>query len=212
MNDVTVVITACNRSDSLRIAFDSFVKYNTYPIKKYIIIEDSGYVGINDFVKELYPDLEILLIYNEENIGQPKSIDKAYSYVDSEYIFHMEEDWEFYDSGFIEYSMEVLRDSSILLVWLRADGDTNGHPIEEEVFVIGDGIEYRLMSLGYLGRWHGFTWNPSLIHYENNKKIGSYSRFGDAGIRTETNSSNFYKNLGYRAGKCKESGYVRHIG
>jgi len=33
-----------------------------------------------------------------KNIGQIKSIDKAYSMVDTEYIFHCEDDWEFYDS------------------------------------------------------------------------------------------------------------------
>ena len=42
MNDeVSLVITSCGRFDLLEETLDSFFKYNTYPIKKIIITEDS---------------------------------------------------------------------------------------------------------------------------------------------------------------------------
>jgi hypothetical protein len=47
-NDVTLFITSCGRPDLLKITLESFIKYNTYPIKEAIICEDSGINGIID--------------------------------------------------------------------------------------------------------------------------------------------------------------------
>lgn len=56
----------------------------------------------------------------KKNLGQIKSIDLAYQEVKTDYIFHCEDDWLFYRSGFIEDSMTILEsDQSILTVWLR---------------------------------------------------------------------------------------------
>jgi len=41
MEDVTAVITSCGRFDLLEETLDSFFEFNTYPIKKIIITEDS---------------------------------------------------------------------------------------------------------------------------------------------------------------------------
>ena len=58
--------------------------------------------------------------------------------VDTEYIFHMEEDWEFLKPSFIEDSMKVLEaDENILQVWLRGVDDTTlPHPWEDGVYAI----------------------------------------------------------------------------
>jgi len=101
MKDVTVVLTACNRADLLEKTLDSFFEMNTYPLKRFIIIDDGMNFGCNDFIKEKY-DFPIELIYNDPKLFQIKSIDYAYSLIDTEYIFHMEEDWVFLKKGFIE--------------------------------------------------------------------------------------------------------------
>jgi hypothetical protein len=114
MDDVTVVLTSCNRPELLEKTLISFIKYNTYRnIKETIIIDDSGIYGCNNIVLNkpyLNPYLKILnikSIYNKTNIGQIQSIDKAYSYVKTKYIFHCEEDWEFLQTGFIEKSLKI---------------------------------------------------------------------------------------------------------
>src|SRR5262245_13221273 len=124
--DTTVVVTSCNRHDLLERTLDSFRIYNTYGgIKRVLVVED----GNEDpgGVCRKY-DAELLKV--GKRIGQARTIDLAYAQVDTPYIFHLEDDWEFYRSGFIEKSKAILdNDPSTLLVWLRAWHDTNGHPL-----------------------------------------------------------------------------------
>ena len=40
MDKVTVVITSCGRLDLLDKTLSSFMEFNTYPIEKFIIIDD----------------------------------------------------------------------------------------------------------------------------------------------------------------------------
>jgi len=67
--EVTLFITSCGRPALLRRTLESFVKYNTYPIKEAIVCEDSGIPGIIDFVVDILP-YPITPCYNETRIGQ----------------------------------------------------------------------------------------------------------------------------------------------
>jgi len=201
---VTCVLTSCGRFDLLDKTLRSFFRFNTYPIEKFIIIDDSGYGNAHAMISrtldqlKLYESPEFLILANEKNIGQVKSINVAYSHVTTKYIFHMEDDWEFYASGFIEESLHVLQSFPwIITVWLRAHNDTNGHPVETV-----HELPFPLMTLGFAGRWHGFTWNPSLRRLKNYKLIDG-----------EAASSTYYMRKGFRAAiTTKIDGYVRHTG
>src|SRR5437879_124643 len=92
-SDVTVVITSCGRQDLVEVNVDSFLKFNTYPIRQFIITEDSGIPGINDKLKRKYSALPITWIEPGEKRGQLACIDDAYSRVETKYIFHCEDDW-----------------------------------------------------------------------------------------------------------------------
>lgn len=220
MNEVTVVITTCNRTDLLEKTIYSFFKYNTYPIKKVIIVEDSGVKQNFTNVKKYVPvDLEI--IENEKNIGQIASIDSAYSNVTTDYIFHCEEDWEFYESGFIEKSFEILNTNpKLFTVWLRAYNDTKNHAIMfNEKFDLKNNDYYYLMDGSRKKHWCGFTFNPGLrrtsdcmiFHPYNNLEVRKEKN--GLLIMGEIDLSIYYQELGYRAAiTSKEKGYVRHIG
>ena len=104
---------------------DSFLRWNTADIAEYIIIDDSGRSRIHDELKKRYPDYTLLL--NPVNIGLIASLDRAYAQVKTPYIFHCQDDWEFYEGGFIEPSLKILESNhNILQVWLW---EKNGHPI-----------------------------------------------------------------------------------
>lgn len=219
MDDVTVVITSCGRTDLLEQTLYSFFKFNTYPITKVIIIEDSGTKQDFRRVQDLVPT-ELEIIINKENIGQVRSIDTAYAKVKTDYIFHCEEDWEFLDHGFIEKSFEILKTNpKLITVWLRGYNDTKNHAImKDEKFDIGNDYYY-LMDGARKKHWCGFTWNPGLRRTSDCMMFHPYQnlevRKSKNGMMVlgEIDLSIYYQEAGYRAAiTSKEEGYVRHIG
>ena len=181
MSQVTIVLTSCNRPNELKVTLQSFFKFNTYPIQKIIIIDDSGKNGcIDEAIKEIPDNIEKQIIYNDKNIGQTKSIDKAYSLVDTEYIFHCEDDWEFYDYNFIEKSLEILnKNKMIYTVYLRAYANLrvlrNGQPVMPKIYdnlfrIIG---RFRERT----NTWNGFTFNPGLRRTSDCKLLLPYEQF-----------------------------------
>ena len=217
MKEVTVVLTACNRADLLEKTLDSFFTYNTYPLKRFIIIDDGMNVGCNDFVKSRY-QFPIEIIYNNPKLFQIKSIDIVYSMVDTEYIFHMEEDWKFLKSGFIENSIKVLEaDDNILQVWLRGVDDiTVNHPYSSDIYEI-DGLQ--MVLLNYTGMWNGFSFNPGLKRksdwlklpngYDGCDRITPPEQSGN--LTLECDISVEYAKRGMIAMRFLES-YITHIG
>ena len=105
--EVTLFITSCGRPRLLGKTLESFVKHNTYPIKEVILCEDSGIPNIVDFVKSILP-YPIIFCYNEMRMGQMKTIEKYTQLIKTPYVFHLEDDYEFFDSGFIEMSFKIL--------------------------------------------------------------------------------------------------------
>ena len=220
MYKVTMVITCCGRTDLLEQTLKSFFHYNTYPIQKVIITEDSGIKQDFSQIEKIVP-CELDIIENETNIGQIASIDKAYAKVDTDYIFHCEEDWEFYAGGFIEKSFEILATNpKLITVWLRGYHDTKNHAImTDEKFDLFGGDFYYLMDGARKKHWCGFTFNPGLRRTEDCMLFHPYNSLE---VRKEKNGmllmgeidlSIYYQEQGYRAAiTSNEKGYVRHIG
>ncbi|MCC9041249.1 glycosyltransferase [Myroides sp. M-43] len=206
---VTFVLTSCNRFDLLKLTIASFLKYNTCPIEKYIFIEDSEKIKSLEKVVNNFPELKgkTVLLHNPVNLGQLKSIDRAYSLVDTEYIFHCEEDWIFYRSGFIEDSIEVLKASpKILNIWLRERTDTN-HCKVLDTFEICENHKIYRFDLEDKKEPFAFTFNPTVKRLSDYKMItGGYANSG-----MEDSISKFYEEIGYYA-VVFETGYVKHEG
>jgi hypothetical protein len=217
-SDVTLVITSCDRFELLKQTLISFFKFNTYPIYECIIIDDSGNVTDLDFLKEYIP-VPTKFIINDKNIGQIQSIDKAYAEVTTPYIFHCEDDWEFFKSGFIEESFNILNaDPSVVTVWLRSHQDTMGHPIESEIIKTPT-VEYYYLECNYKGKWHGFTLNPGLRRLSDCMQFHPYNSLDvkiakkKKWILGEVDLSIYYYDAGCRGAITKDiDGYVRHIG
>jgi glycosyltransferase involved in cell wall biosynthesis len=217
--DFTVVLTSCNRPHLLAKTLASFFRYNTYPPKEIIIIDDSGVQGCNDKVLSEFSDHPIVSLYNSKNIGQVQSIDKAYSYVTTPYIFHCEEDWEFTQSGFIEKSKVVLdSDPLMFTVWLRAHRYDSIHPViydnEKKRFIMSKQYSYR-DSKQNLYTWHGITFNPGLRNTRTMYKYHPYMMLCDPvyGYLGEYAVNVKYGQHGYYSATLEDSkGHVRHIG
>ena len=220
-SDTTVVVTSCGRPDLLQVTLDSFFHWNTYDIEKIVVVEDSGKVGIVDPLKSRYQHRPVHWIEHPTRKGQISSIDDAYAQVTTDYIFHCEDDWEFYRGSFIEGSKKILEHrKDILQVWIRELDDTNGHPISPEIYQAGD-VTYRMPETDYRNFAHGFTFNPGL------RRLADYTLIGSYGGHVVYNTVNpqisemllgcLYKALGSRAsilmqGSCRHIGDGRHVG
>ncbi len=207
---VTVVFTSCGRFDLLEKTINSFIKYNTYPIQKYIIIENSGQNNTEEKLKNITKDLKnCQIIINQENIGQVSSIDKAYSFIETEYIFHCEDDWEFLDKGFIQKSIDLLKfDKRIININLRIRFDKEKgsmHPISHILKTNKENFYHEYIP-NYLAIWHGFSWNPGLRRLSDYNDIKPYKQYYN-----ESGVGNKYFSSG-KISACLKNSYCKHIG
>lgn len=205
---VTFVLTSCKRFDLLEPTLRSFLKYNTYPIEEYIIIEDSPNIEKLNRVLKKFPEVKFTALYNDPQLGQLRSIDRAYSHVKTDYIFHCEDDWLFYRPGFIEKSFSILLENvKVINVWLREQNDTNNHPLEKQVHQTADGVQYKYLQAGFQGGFHGFTFNPGLRRTKDYELIKPYANWPD-----EIDLSNEYYHKYHFRGVILVDGYVKHLG
>lgn len=208
---ITAIFTSCGRFDFLKTTIHSFLKYADIKPSKIIVIDNSTLPHAQTAIQNILSETEISseVIVNEENIGQVASIDRAYSKVDTEYIFHCEDDWEFFDSGFMALSLSLLEEKPNIVninLRVRFDGEKgSNHPISN-LTASDRGVRFHYYMIGYLGVWHGFSWNPGLRRKIEYDLIGSFKKYGE-----ESGAGSFYKDKGYVA-VCLEKSYCRHIG
>jgi glycosyltransferase involved in cell wall biosynthesis len=221
MKTVTVVITSFNRLDLLKKTVASFEMFNTYPISQFIIIEDSCNKEMHEEMKRLWPNYT--LIFNEKNLGLIDSIDKAYSLVTSDYIFHTEDDYEFYRSGFIERSL-VIMDTfpKIMQVWIRNLNDIGILTYDPAPLKLSWGrgglnsesVHYHMMGMSNDRNWYGFCFQCGLRRMDAYNLVKPYSKWSsptDFITLRECKIGRAYWDLGYRAAILDE-GYCRHLG
>jgi len=195
--EVTFVLTSCGRVDLLQKTIESFEKFNTYPIKRGIITEDSCDPAVYEEVEKLFGD-RYEIWSNAEKKGQIKSIVDAYASIETPYVFHCEDDWEFTRSGFIEESMKILEsDPLIIQAWLENRESANAATDKIELFTFIDhteieGAAFDKMQVAEGWEWGYFSFRPGLKRKSDYDRIGGYSRFTN-----EVDISCTYRDLGY---------------
>ena len=215
-NMVSVVITSYNRYDLLRRTIQTFNEFNTYPIEKYIIIEDSVspsmQTKLKSYISRLTGNYE--LIFNETNQGQVESIDIAYAHVETPYVFHSEDDYEYFRPGFIERSLAVLEHEEMCMqVWIRSLDDTIGQPIESELYSVGD-VNYYHVGMHTNQPWYGFCFQCGLRKMSVYHEVAPYTQWSpktDFPSQRECKIGIELWKLGYHSAILPE-GYARHMG
>ena len=137
----------------------------------------------------------------------------------TEYIFHCEDDWEFFTNGFIEKSLEILQnDKKIFTVWLREYCTEkryvkrNGHRICTDLI---NNSYYKLQCFKERDNiWNGFTFNPGLRRLSDYKIVGPYSEimFEHSGGCEEALSRKYFELGFYCVITNNHHGFVQHIG
>lgn len=216
MSEVTLVITSCGRSDLLEKTVESFFKYNTYPLKRTLIIEDGDIEDFSNIERHIVGDYEI--IKNETNIGQFPSIDKVYSMVDTKYLFHCEDDWEFLSEGFIEASLDIFdswdHDGHRLFgPWLchHKIDKSNGKRLLPEVYKTKGGIKYQIIESTIA--FGGYTLNPGLRLTSDCMLEHPYDEIEHDGVdREKILAQRYIKKHNFRAAHIVDTNYCDHIG
>lgn len=170
-NNVTMVLTSCNRLDLLEKTVKSIPKETLDKISTKILIDDS----VND---ECYSTLKKendngflqswLILCNDEKLGQAGSIDKAYSLVNTDYVFHCEDDWEFTDGEFIDRSLPILDNYNNVLQVTFREGEP--HKEADQVYESETNSAFKVWIPGWSG-FPGFTYNPNIFRFSAYKKI-----------------------------------------
>ena len=210
-SEVTSVIVSAGRFDLLETTLDSFLQHNSAAIARYVLIEDSGGTEVLDLLEKYSVEFDVLI--NDPPIGAYASVDRAYESVTTPYIFHCEDDWRFFRSGFVEES-KVLLDAfpRISTVMCRRPGQT----AMSDLIYQGElqehrGIAFRCAPRLVHPHWLGYSFNPGLRRTADYKKIGSFSRWG-----MEIDASIFFKRMGMTMAvleepACETTGYKRHV-
>jgi hypothetical protein len=169
--EVTVFITSCGRPKLLRRTIESFVKYNTYPIKEVILCEDSAKEGIVDFAKDIFP-YPVVFCYNEVRSGQMKTIERYTPLIKTPYVFHLEDDYEFFDYGFIELSFKIMDTDKHIAQVLLEESQYYNDKVD-----IHNPLCYKIV--GRSGDMSCFSWRPSLKKIEIQKLRMPYEPWDD---------------------------------
>jgi hypothetical protein len=212
--DVTLFITSCGRKELLKKTLESFVRFNTYPIKEAILCEDSGIPNIADFCKDILP-CPIVFCYNSSRIGQMKTIEKYTPLIKTDFVFHLEDDYEFFDSGFIELSFRIF-DSDEKISQVLLQDEQHMYPKID----IGNSLCYKVMTnLPHEtsanngdGPLTVFSWRPSLKKIEIQKMRMPYQPWDDEyTIELLINKMGYYSVI-TKNNKDGQLGFCRHIG
>jgi hypothetical protein len=220
-NKITITLTSCGRFQLLDKTIESLIKYwDGDPPTAFFINEDSGlalpsYIALE--IVNAWPMCRFKSFEGTKN--QIAAIDRMYKEVQNPYIFHCEDDWEFYKKGFIKKSMDVLEaDPNILQVWIRDPKDRNGHRAIGLPKLANNRTKYQILANNYCrGMFPGFSFNPGL------RRLSDYQRIFPEGysgvtkfnikdpLRSESEVGQYYKKAGMKAATLLE-GYVKHIG
>jgi len=227
-SNVTMVITSCNRMDLLLETLESFTNYNTYPIKKILLIEDSGIINkkyIYTKLSNIVSQENIEVIVNDVNLGQMYSVDRIYTRVNTKYIFHCEDDWNFYSYSFIEKSQKIFNmydqpeRENLLQIWLRNHNELiNFAPFTKYSSMLEElGVKYNYVFSSN-PHWKGFSMNPGLKKLEDYQNIGNYEKIIDnfnyicEYCVFESLIGIYYFNHGFITISLDLDGYVDHLG
>ena len=202
--EYTIVLTSCRRFDLLRKTIQTLVPNLDVPPKRWLVIEDSGNEQVRDSVAGCGVDIEVIV--NAQQLGQMRSIDRAYAEVTTPYIFHCEDDWEFLRPGFIQESFSILDAfPKVSMVGLRARSELNPLVRELPKSKLKD-VEYFMFDPKLHQEYFSYSFNPGLRRLEDYKALGPFAAIG-----LEQDVSYAYKKAGFNIANLERPA-VQHIG
>lgn len=177
---ITLCLTAGGRPDLLEQTLASLLPLSGKYFSQTLFVNDFGDKKSNKVILRHLPDAKIF--FHRKQKGHHRSVDELYQAVESELIFHCEDDWVFDPVDFMPDALAVLNaDPQISQVCLRrADCylsrgyDLNGPDFQSAQ--AGD-VSYKKAVRPTRGGWGYFTFNPTLLRKELWREIGPFKNF-----------------------------------
>lgn len=228
---VTFTITSCKRFDLFYKTINSFINCckDIHIIDEWFCVDDNSSIEERERMKKLYPFINFYYKTLNEK-GHPKSMNIIKNYVKTPYIFHMEDDWQFFDKqNYITQCLEVLSHNSSIgqcLINKNYSETPEDYNIKGGVFnTTFSGLRYYIheyseteeqnkkfkQKYGNCKRcnyWPHYSLRPSLLHTKIFNEIGD---FNEKVSHFEMEYSIRYKDKGY-VSAFLEKIYSIHIG
>ena len=212
MESYTVALTSCGRFDLLARTLGSLLPRLDGPIAEVLIVEDSGNRDVFEVVRQFSGvpgNIEVLV--NDPPLGQIRSIDRLYAHIETEWVFHCEDDWEFSGEGLIGKSFSVLQESDRYSMVSFRNVSEHGLAVFGPKKTTDSGVGYHVAdgAIPRNGEAAGLNFNPGLRRMRDYLLVGPYARLGKH--PSEARVSRAYRDLGFRV-TCLAEPAVRHVG
>ena len=205
-DDLTLVITSCNRIDLLERTIRSMRPWiDEIPHK--LIVEDSA---ASPDLFDPFREEGFRIIVNGTNIGQLPSIDVAYAECRTEFILHCEDDWEFTRKPNVEAAGHLLRhgiagEGEFSVVCFR-DVTGTGRCDESRFKDVAVRDAVFRYSFEQRNKFNYFSFNPGMIRRDFYLRHGPWRRFAN-----ERSIARAMRRKGHCIAR-ELPGNVRHIG
>lgn len=175
IENVTLCLTIGKRPLQLESTLISL--FEKIKFEKIIAINDFRDKETNDVFKRLCPTGHLISL--DQQIGHHKAIDYMYSLVETEYIFHCEDDWLFDKELDINSYISFLKNNQFVTsLCLRKIEDFNFSISEFDKIKYS---EFQGLGLALFDnvhdQWYGYSFNPHIAHISNWKNKKGFSNF-----------------------------------
>jgi hypothetical protein len=206
-SDITAFILSCDRLDILDKTIASFLKTKDY-VTKMVIVDDSAVDGIFERLVEKYGSFCDVICF-PTNRSQWWAMDFMVSYCDTEYIFYLEDDWEFLKSGYLAESKEILEKyrniGTVDISWRTFEWqgfDSYSKELIDNKFYYKK--PWRISD--YHLRWYGWIGSPNLKRRDDLILLGRVEKW-----HNEWNIDRKFLALGFKS-VFLNGQYVVHLG
>lgn len=174
VSDVTLCMTIGNRPQLLDLTLSSLLSRCKF--EHVIGINDFGDAASNEVFRKYFP--YGTLVSSPPRQGHHQAIDLLYENINTKYIFHIEDDWEFKQDIPFKDIFDILESNAeISAVCLRETSDFVSADFCEETCRVNNGRLNWYNLTGLHTQWFGYTFNPHITTKRLIKSITPYSTY-----------------------------------
>lgn len=163
------------RPELLRQTLSSLL--SQFDFEHIIAINDFRDDATNEVFKTMCPQGDLISL--DHQLGHHAAVDHMYQRVNTEWIFHTEDDWQFSRPIDLNRLLETISMNPWMTgICLRSEADFELCEADQRRVVYEQHNELPLYRLDAMHKqWHGYTFNPHLAPVSVWKRFGPFSSF-----------------------------------